>query len=273
MAETALKIKNLSIGFNGPDGFSEVVRKVNIKVKPGQIVGLVGESGSGKSITATACLGLNGPSASCNGTIDIGAASYNAMDIKGLARVRGREVCMIFQNPMNAFNPVVKIGKLLNDIIRQRFRVSKPAARRMALTALKSVHMPDPELKLTSYPHQLSGGQLQRMMIAAAIACQPKLLIADEPTTALDVTVQGNILELIQEMTQATGMGVLFISHDLAVVAKICQWLHVMKQGEIVESGPIERVLRQPQHAYTQRLIQSIPELGNPEKLTQSEGS
>jgi ABC-type dipeptide/oligopeptide/nickel transport system ATPase component len=267
MQDTELRIDDLHLGFKTSKGLVECVHDVSVRVSSGQIVGLVGESGSGKSLTASACLGLNAPNAYGRGTITVGSHHYDIMDTRAIRRARGREICMIFQNPMNAFNPVIEIGKVLNDIIRKRFGVNKNDAQCIALDALKSVQMPDPELKLRCFPHQLSGGQLQRVMIAAAIACKPNILIADEPTTALDVSVQDSILKLIQSMAGTSAMGVLFITHDLAVVSQICSYVYVMKQGAIVESGATTHVLQHPQHVYTQQLIQSIPELGRPEKL------
>jgi oligopeptide/dipeptide ABC transporter ATP-binding protein len=245
----------------------KVVRRCSLEIKKGEIVGLVGESGSGKSMTAMSCLGLVPDPGRTSGNIDIDGREVVAAADSQLNRLRGGIAAMIFQNPMTALNPFLSIGNQVNDAIRSSLSVSRRLAAREAVDALESVYMPNPDDTLKKYPHQLSGGQLQRIMIAMAIACKPRLLIADEPTTALDVTIQAQVLLLIRELASRFQLAVLFITHDLSVVATLCTRVAVMYAGEIVESGEVVDVFSQPAHPYTRKLLHTVPSLGKKGKI------
>jgi peptide/nickel transport system ATP-binding protein len=259
---SVLSIQQLRVTFPRLSNQIEVVRGCSLEVNRGEIVGLVGESGSGKSMTALSCLGLVPKPGKTSGQININGQDVLGLRASQLCRLRGGTAAMIFQNPMTALNPFIRIGKQLSDAIRFSLSISRRAAAAEALGALESVYIPNPSDTLKKYPHQLSGGQLQRIMIAMAIACKPDLLIADEPTTALDVTIQAQILLLIKELAAKNSLAVLFITHDLAVVASLCDRVSVMYAGKIVESGEVEDVFRQPAHPYTRKLLHMVPTIG-----------
>ena len=239
-----------------------LVDRLSISIAEGESLALVGESGSGKSITALALMGLL-PEPSLRvgaGSIEVEGANLLAMSARERRRITGPIVSMIFQEPMSALNPVMRVGDQIVEMIRAHERISRRAAMAYAAELLGTVRMPEPEARLRAYPHQLSGGQRQRVAIAIALACHPKLLIADEPTTALDVTVQARILSLLRELQHERNMAMLFITHDLGVVASIADRVAVMYYGRIVESGPVHDIFRMPAHPYTRALLECIPD-------------
>ncbi|MCW2576670.1 MAG: transporter ATP-binding protein [Modestobacter sp.] len=252
----ALEVRDLSISY----GETTVVQNVGFRVAPGEIVGVIGESGSGKSTVAMAAMGLLPPAArNESGQISLAGMPMTGLSEKEMCRVRGARAAMVFQEPMSALNPCMTIEAQIAEVLTIHGLSGKAAARRRALELLRLVHMPDPELKRKQFPHQLSGGQRQRVMMAMAVAASPELLVADEPTTALDVTVQAQILDLILELRQDIGLGVLFISHDLGVIAQVCDRVLVMYRGQVMEEGTPDQVLHHPQHPYTAALLASIP--------------
>jgi len=256
-----LSVRDLRIAFSE----HEAVRGVSFTIAPGETLGLVGESGSGKSATALALLRLLPPSAAVGGSIglareDGGLDELLTLPEEGMRRHRGRSMAMIFQEPMTALNPVMKVGRQIGEaLLAHAPRTGRREVRERVLAAMREVALPEPERRIDDYPHQFSGGQRQRIVIAMALINKPRLLIADEPTTALDVTVQAQILELLKVLKREHGLSMLFISHDLAVVAQVADRVAVMRQGEIVEQGSMEQVLTRPQHAYTRNLLASAP--------------
>ena len=261
MPEPLLEIKNLKIDFRRDDEWREVVHGINFDVYAGRTLGLVGESGSGKSVSSLSVMHLLNPKLS---RIKADAMLLEGLDIKDfnekqMAEVRGKRIAMIFQEPMTSLNPVYRCGYQVAEMIRQHEQVTRKAARDRVIALFAQVMLPRPEAIYDSYPHELSGGQKQRVMIAMAIACNPQILIADEPTTALDVTVQKEILKLLRKLQQDTGMGMVFITHDLGVVAEIADDVAVMHNGEILERGTVEQVLEHPQHPYTKGLLACRP--------------
>ena len=243
-----------------------VVDRVSISISQGESLALVGESGSGKSITALALMGLlPEPSVAVGGgSIRFRGADLLAMPRRERRRIIGREIAMIFQEPMTSLNPVMRAGDQIVEMIRAHEKVGRRAATARAAELLAAVRMPEPAARLRAWPHQLSGGQRQRVMIAIALACRPKLLIADEPTTALDVTVQAQILSLLRELQREMNMAMMFITHDLGVVANIADRVAVMYCGRIVESGPVRGIFRRPSHPYTRGLLDCIPGAARP---------
>jgi oligopeptide/dipeptide ABC transporter ATP-binding protein len=270
-----LDIRDLRIHFDTEDGVVRALDGVDIRVPHGRTVCLVGESGCGKSVTSHAVLGLTPR----NGRIVSGSIRFEDLDLlrqneTRLNRIRGREIAMIFQDPMNALNPVHTVGGQLKESLMLHQRLGDAAARREALRLLELVSIPEPAARLKEYPHQLSGGMSQRVMIAMALACRPKLLIADEPTTALDVTIQAQILDLLRQLQAEIGMSVLLITHDLGVVAEMAHDVAVMYCGRIVESGPVDALFANPTHPYTQGLLHSLPRVDrDAEALSPIEGS
>ena len=259
-----LSIKNLSISFNLEGQSTEVVRNISLEVNSGEMLAVVGESGSGKSVTALSVLQLLPTQTQCKGKILFSGRTQNSIDILGsapeiLRGIRGRDIAMIFQEPMSSLNPVLTCGRQVMEAIQLHLRLSKVAAKKRVLELFELVRLPFPEEILRRYPHQLSGGQKQRVMIAMAMSCNPSLLIADEPTTALDVTVQKTILALIRELQKKQQMGVILITHDLGVVSDIADRIAVMYKGEIVEQGEAREILQQPKHPYTRALLACRP--------------
>jgi peptide/nickel transport system ATP-binding protein len=260
-----IEIRELSVRF----GAAEAVRRISFGLDDGEVLGLVGESGSGKSATALAILGLLGGSASTSGEIlwrstgqDSGSVNLLQQSNTELRRVRGREIAMIFQEPMTALNPVMSIGRQVAESASAHFPSwTGREAKRNAIAALEAVAIPDATQRYGDYPHQFSGGQRQRILIAMALINRPRLLIADEPTTALDVTVQAQILVLLAQLQRDHGLAMLFISHDLAVVGQVASRVAVMRAGQIVETGPVHDVLTRPKHEYTQSLLAAVPTL------------
>ncbi|MDE0303947.1 MAG: ABC transporter ATP-binding protein [Albidovulum sp.] len=257
-----LAISNLTVSLGVGESRIAVVEDVSMQVRPGEILGLVGESGSGKSVTCLAALGLLGSGWQTDGEIRLARTRIaGSMSEKALSSVRGLEAAMVFQDASASLNPIQRIGKQLTETVARLRKVGRGEAREIALDLLRRVEMPDPEERFYSYPFQLSGGQNQRVMIAVALAGRPELLFADEPTTALDVTVQSQILELIKSLRDETKMGVVFVSHDLGVVKEVCDSVAVMYAGRIVEAGSVDRVMNSPRHPYTMGLIESMPTL------------
>ena len=262
--EPLLQVKNLSVAIGAGATRRPVVRNVSFAVQRGKTLCIVGESGCGKSLTALALLGLLPPGASRTvEALRFDGQDLGAMDEAALAALRGARIAMIFQDPMTSLNPVYTVGTQLADVMLRHQRVSRAAALERARYLLERVGIANAQARLAQYPHELSGGLRQRVMIAMALMCQPELLIADEPTTALDVTVQAELLELLQGIQQEFGLGLVFISHDLGLVARIADDVMVMYAGQVVESGTAAQVLRNPQHPYTSLLLRCIPRPGS----------
>ncbi|HDY7775412.1 TPA: ABC transporter ATP-binding protein [Vibrio vulnificus] len=263
-SEVVLSVKNLETEFQTDDGAVQVLHGVSFDVKKGRTLGLVGESGCGKSVTSMSIMGLLPKP---YGRVIGGEILYRGKDLVTLPAdemyaMRGDRISIIFQDPMTALNPVHTVGKQLMEVLKlHRPDLDRKARREQALEMLKKVRIPMPEKRLDEYPHNLSGGMRQRVMIAMALACKPEILICDEPTTALDVTVQASILELINELQEETGMAVIFITHDLGVVADICDDVAVMYGGKIVEYADVFELFDAPKHPYTERLMGLMPSL------------
>lgn len=270
-ADVLLDLKDVKVGFQTREGDVTAVNGVSYQVKRGEVLGIVGESGSGKSVTVRAVMRLLAKTAveGPDGTIRFNPDGDKTYHLNGLKRdskvmrsLRGDRIGMIFQEPMTALSPVHSIGSQITRTIMLHRKVNKAAARKRAAELLAKVQLPHPELMLDRYPHQLSGGMRQRAMIALALACDPALLIADEPTTALDVTTEAQILELLKSLQEELGMAIIFITHNFGVVADIADRVAVMYLGRIVETGEVDDIFYQPKHPYTQSLLQSIPRLG-----------
>ncbi|HVS14488.1 MAG TPA: ABC transporter ATP-binding protein [Thermoanaerobaculia bacterium] len=259
-----LAVRALSVEFPGERGAVQPVVAVDLEVRRGEMVGLVGESGSGKTLTALAILGLVPAPGRCRGEIRFDGRDLLAGSPRAWRAVRGAGIGMVFQEPAAALNPVMTIGAQLGETLRLHRRCGRREAHREAVRLLERVAMPDPEAALRRYPHQLSGGQRQRAMLALALAPQPRLLLADEPTTALDVTLEAEILGLLDRLRAELGLAVVLITHDLAVVAETCDRLSVMYSGAIVETGEVSAVFAAPAHPYTRGLLESLPRLGSP---------
>ena len=253
-----LEIRDLHVRFHDAD--HEAVRGIDLTVADGEIMGLVGESGSGKTVTAMVVSGLMPRRrADVSGQVLLDGRDLLALDASQMRKRQGCAISVVFQEPMSAMNPVMRIGPQVEEALRVHTKLSHQERRERALQALRDVDLADAEAVYRKYPHQMSGGMLQRAMIAAAIISRPKLLLADEPTTALDVTIQAQILELLRRLNREMGMSILFISHNLNVVRKLCTQVAVMEKGLIVEAGATERVFYDPQADYTKRLIAAIP--------------
>jgi len=255
-----LEIKNLSVEFNGGGGELEVVRGLNLSMNDSEIVGIVGESGSGKTVTALAIAGLlSRQNTNISGEILLNGVDLLKCNRESLRQYQGRDIAMVFQEPMTSLNPLMKVGIQVEESLLIHTDMKNTRRKEAAISALESVEMPEAEAVYNMYPHQLSGGMRQRAMIAAALVMNPKLLIADEPTTALDVTIQVQILKLLKRINAEHGVGILFISHDLTVVSRLCQRVIVMKDGKMVEQGNTGEVFSSPKEEYTRRLIESRP--------------
>lgn len=256
-----LEVNNLSIAVQSGGILQPVVRDISFSVDVGETIGIVGESGCGKSLTSLAIMGLLEGSQVriTGGDIRFDGRDLLSMSIEARRKVMGDQMAMIFQEPMTSLNPVYRVGEQIIETIRQHRALSKRQARARAIELLALVRIPDPETRIDNYPHQLSGGMRQRVMIAMALACDPKLLIADEPTTALDVTVQAQILELIVELQKKTGMAVVLISHDLGMIAESCNKVAVMYRGRVVEAATTQALFTDMHHPYTRGLMNSIP--------------
>ncbi|MGO1408244.1 MAG: ABC transporter ATP-binding protein [Brachybacterium sp.] len=256
---SALSIRDLTIAFGRHDPV-QVVAGISLDLSPGRIQGLAGESGSGKTVSAMAVLGLLPATAQIGGSIRLGTTELVGMRPRELNRVRGRRIAMVFQDPSASLHPQLTIGAQLTDHVRAHLRLNRRDARQRAIDLLTQVHVPDPAEALRRYPHQFSGGQRQRIAIAVALACDPEVLLADEPTTALDVTVQAGILHLLRELVDQRDLAVLLVTHDLGVMSAVADDVAVMRYGQIVESGSTHDVFTTPQHAYTRTLLESMPD-------------
>ena len=255
-----LDIRDLHLTFHDRGGDQEVLHGINLHMDAGERLGLVGESGSGKSVTALAVAGLLSRSkATLSGEILFEGRDLLRLPRDEMRKIQGNEIGMIFQEPMTSLNPLMKVGHQIEEVLRIHTDKSPAEMKALALEVMEKVGLPDPPATYEKYPHQLSGGQRQRAMIAAAFIIDPKLLLADEPTTALDVTVQAQIIELLKRINQNRGIGILFISHDLHIIRKLCTRVAVLYRGRIVETGPTEEIFNHPQDDYTKRLIAAIP--------------
>ena len=262
MSEKLLEIKDERLSFFTPAGEVKALNGVSFSMEEGEVLGIVGESGSGKSVTAYSVMGLTAyPGKLIGGTINFNGHQIDKMSEKEMRKIRGNEVSIIFQDPMTSLNPVYTIGNQITEVICLHTGKSKKEAHDRAKELLELVGINEPTKRLKQYPHELSGGMRQRVMIAIALACEPKLLIADEPTTALDVTIQAQILELMQELRKKLGMSIIMITHDLGVVASMCERIAVMYAGHIVEYGTADEIFYEPKHEYTKGLLRSIPKL------------
>ena len=265
MSEPLLSVEDLRVSFRTDDGIVRAVDGISYTVAPGHTLGIVGESGSGKTVSSLTTLGLTrSPMAKIEGRIMFAGQDLVTMDDDKLRRIRGNDVSMIFQDPLSAMHPFYKVGWQLAEAMQAHNALSKSAARARAAELLALVGIPDPKRRVDQYPHEFSGGMRQRAMIAMALANEPKLLIADEPTTALDVTVQAQILALLQDLQERLGTAIIIITHDLGVVAEIADDIAVMYAGRIVERGSTQEIFKSPQHPYTWGLLRSIPRLDNP---------
>jgi oligopeptide/dipeptide ABC transporter ATP-binding protein len=280
MAEKVLEVKDLIVEFRTERGTIKAVNGVNFDVYKGKTVGIVGESGSGKSVTALAIMGLipNPPGRVAGGQILFNGKSLVNIEASEMRKIRGNKIAMIFQEPMTSLNPVFTIGNQIEEVLELHQPDLNSKERRLkAIEMLRLVGIPSPEKRVEEYPHQLSGGMRQRVMIAIALSCEPDILIADEPTTALDVTIQAQILELMKKLQKELGMGIVLITHDLGVVAETCDDVSVMYCGQIVESADVKTLFRHPKHPYTKGLMDSIPSFdsttgGKKERLQTIEG-
>lgn len=262
-ANTLLEVKGLKTYFYTEDGVVQAINGVDFAIKAGEIMGLVGESGSGKSVTSLSIMRLL-PS---SGKIVEGEVLMDSKDLthlpeEQLVKLRGDEISMIFQQPTSCLNPVFRIGDQIAETIMVHQAMTKREAWQQAVEMLRKVGIPAPEKRATAFPHEISGGQAQRVMIAMALACQPRLLIADEPTTALDVTIQAQILDLMRQLRDETGTAILLITHDMGVIAEMCDTVAVMYAGQIVEYARVEQIFEEPLHPYTEGLLAAIPLLG-----------
>lgn len=265
MSKTILEVKDLKVNFKTYAGLVHAVRGVNFDLKEGETLAIVGESGSGKSVTSNALMKLIPQPP---GIYESGQILFNGRDLvplsdKEMSKVRGNEIAMIFQDPMTSLNPTMKVGRQITEVILQHKKVSKAEAKKRAIELLTQVGIPFPEKRYNQYPHEFSGGMRQRVVIAIALAADPKLLIADEPTTALDVTIQAQILELMKEIQKNSKTSIIFITHDLGVVANIADRVAVMYAGQIVEYGTVNDIFYNPKHPYTWGLLGSMPDLDN----------
>ncbi|MBB4823297.1 peptide/nickel transport system ATP-binding protein [Sporosarcina luteola] len=268
MSDTLLRVSNLNVSFTARNEEFEAVRGVSFDVKKGETVGIVGESGSGKSVTARSIMRLlpSPPSHLKGGTIEFQGQDLSLKTEKEMESIRGKEIGMIFQDPMTSLNPTIRIGKQIAESLIKHAGISKGEAKKEAINLLSLVGIKDSETRYHQYPHEFSGGMRQRVMIAIALACKPSLLIADEPTTALDVTIQAQILELMKTMQKRLNTSIILITHDLGVVAGMCDRVVVMKEGRIVESGKTIDIFENPQHAYTKKLLHALPRLDQKKK-------
>jgi peptide/nickel transport system ATP-binding protein len=256
-----MSLRGLEVSFDDGNAFVPVVHGVDLEIARGEALGIVGESGCGKSVTWLAVLGLLGARARVSGEVLLDGEPIHGLRGDALARVRGKRVAMIFQDPASSLNPVHRIGRQLCEALALHRGLHGDAARAQALRLLDRVHMPDPRQRFDAYPHEMSGGMNQRVMIAMALAGEPDLLVADEPTTALDATIQAQILALLDEIRRDSGMAMALISHDLGVIAEVCDRVLVMYAGRIVESGQCRRLFDRPGHPYTRGLLAALPDL------------
>ncbi len=259
--QAVLQVQDLKTVFATRAGDIHAVNSVSFALQPGELLGVVGESGSGKSVTMMSLIGLlpSPPAEVRAGTVQFGGNDLLKLDKKALQALRGRDIGFVFQDPMTSLNPVFSVGFQIMEPLRKHMGMDRAKARRRAMELLQLVGIPDAERRLRDFPHQFSGGMRQRVMIAIALACDPKVLIADEPTTALDVTIQAQILELVKDLRQKLGMAIIWITHDLGVIAGIADRVMVMYGGQVVEYGPVREVFANPAHPYTRALMTTVP--------------
>ena len=262
LTEPLLEVRDLSVRFDTDDGTVHAVDRLSLELAPRQVLGIVGESGCGKSVTALSILGLLPKTATVTGSARFEGAELLGASRSRLRKIRGREISFVFQEPMTSLNPVLRIGDQIQEVLREHMNLSRAGARQRAVELLDLVHIPDPHRRVAEYPHQLSGGMRQRVMIAMALACDPKILIADEPTTALDVTIQAGILDLLRELRERLGTAIILITHNLGVVADLADRVVVMYAGRKAEEAPVGELFAHPQHPYTMGLLGAVPRPG-----------
>lgn len=263
MTDPALKVESLSVAFRTDAGTVDAVSDVSFEVFPGEVLAVVGESGSGKSVSSRTAMGLLPPTASVTGTVTLGSHEITRMSERELTALRGGDISMVFQEPGSALDPLFTVGFQICEALRAHTGMRRKAARERAVELLRMVGLPEPERRVDLYPHELSGGQKQRVVIAIAIACEPTVIIADEPTTALDVTVQAEILDLLRDLRDRIGSAIVLITHNMGVVADLADRVVVMKEGKIVETAPVEQLFADPQAEYTRALLAAVPRLGD----------
>ena len=261
MTNSLLTIKDLHVDFKTADAVIHAVRGIDCHVDPGECLGIVGESGSGKSQTFLAAMGLLSRNGKALGSINFKGRELLGMAIRDLNRIRGRNLSMIFQDPLTSLTPHLRIGDQMREVLSVHLRIRGKEAERQCLDWLDRVHIPDSRTRLRQYPHELSGGMRQRVMIAMAMLCTPDLLIADEPTTALDVTIQAEILDLMDELRRDQGTAIVLITHDMGVVARMCDRVQVMRQGAYVEEGAVDDIFYRPREDYTKMLLEAMPRI------------
>ena len=262
MTGSLLEVRDLSVRFDTDEGTVHAVDRMSLELAPRQVLGIVGESGCGKSVTALSILGLLPKTATATGSVRFEGEELLGASRSRLRKIRGRKISFVFQEPMTSLNPVLRVGHQVEEVVREHMDVSRSAARARAVDLLDLVHIPDPRRRVEEYPHQLSGGMRQRVMIAMALACDPKILIADEPTTALDVTIQAGILDLLRELRERLGTAIILITHNLGVVADLADRVVVMYAGRKAEEAPVGELFAHPQHPYTIGLLGAVPRAG-----------
>lgn len=274
--EPLLKVENLEVSFFTYAGEVKAVRKISYELYPGEVMGIVGESGSGKSVSSYGVMGiLPDPGKIVGGKITFNGKDITNLSEKELLKLRGKEISMIFQDPMTSLNPVFTVGNQINEVLVKHTSLTKQERKNRMIELFELVGINQPEKRINQYPHEFSGGMRQRVMIAMALACNPKLLIADEPTTALDVTIQAQIIDLLKELKDKINMSVIFITHDLGVVADVCDKVAVMYAGNLIEKGSIDEIFYEPKHPYTWGLLKSVPKINadEHERLIPIEGN
>jgi peptide/nickel transport system ATP-binding protein len=262
VTEPLLEVQDLSVRFNTDDGAVHAVDRMSLALAPSEVLGIVGESGCGKSVTALSILGLLPSKATVTGSARFEGAELLGASRSRLRKIRGRKISFVFQEPMTSLNPVLRVGNQIEEVVREHMDLPRRAARERVVELLDLVHIPDPLRRVDEYPHQLSGGMRQRVMIAMALACDPKILIADEPTTALDVTIQAGILDLLRELRARLGTAIILITHNLGVVADLADRVVVMYAGRKAEEAAVGELFAHPQHPYTIGLLGAVPRAG-----------
>ena len=275
MNQSVIDVRNLKVEFPGRRGTVTALSDISLSIRPGEILGVVGESGAGKSMTGLAIQGLlEKPGRIADGEIWLGPRRIDQLDDRAMESIRGREIGAIFQDPLTSLNPLFTVGAQLVETIRQHLPLSKKDAKARAVQLLRDVGIPSPEERVDHHPHQFSGGMRQRVVIALALAASPKLIIADEPTTALDVSIQAQIISLLRKLCKEKQTAVMLVTHDMGVIAEAADRVAVLYAGRLIEVGPVEQVLHAPRHPYTQGLMASIPSLGaRVERLNQIDGA